>query len=71
MKRGGEGVDYIRKTVNKWSVVQALTDLQKHAEVLDSTPGCGEQADGICYAVDTLADVLDLFEGHPTHGWFD
>lgn len=84
MKRGGEGPEYIRKTVDKAVIVAALSALEAKAERYvkaadretlygyDSGRGSvlNARARALRYAVDHLERDLYLLEGHPSRGWW-
>ncbi len=86
MKRGGDGVDYIRKTVDKSAVVLVLTSLEAKAErytmaahrAVATTDNENNlivrvyraRAAGLRFAVDALEEELNLLEGYPSRGWW-
>ena len=68
MKRGGEGPAYIRKTVDKRAIMEALGALEMMAE--DWTQVGRSTARGIRIAIDTIDRDLGISEGHPSRGWW-
>lgn len=68
MKRGGEGVDYIRKTVDKADVLETLRVLEARAERLTRL-GVMSHAEGMREVIDMVEHRLGLLEAHPSRGW--
>lgn len=79
MKRGGDGIDYVRKTVDKADILQTLRVLEARAERLTRRSAdawtrsrCDElvaHADGLREAIDMVEHRLGLLEAHPSRGW--
>jgi len=79
MKRGGVGVDYVRKTVDKYDIIKTLEILEARAERLTirsenalshlSALEHLASAASLREAVDLLEHRLGLLEAHPSRGW--
>ena len=71
MKRGGEGPEYIRKTVDKTDIMVALWVLEKRASHIAGSvdPNQRGRCGGLRSAIDYLETRLNLLEGHPSRGW--
>ncbi len=72
MKRGGAGVDYIRKTVDKSVIIACLTRLEAFALTFDEPSGLHSRdaGRGMRVVIDSLESELNLLEGHPSRGWW-
>jgi len=79
MKRGGDGIDYVRKTVDKADILQTLRVLEARAERLvrraddawtrSRSDELHAHAAGLRAAIDMVEHRLGLLEAHPSRGW--